>query len=308
MDVFTVLRHASADAIDLDVAGADDRGPVGGLGSTAKRGADPRQQLVDVERLDDVVVGAAVECRQLVGLAAPHGEHDDGHGGERSEATHRLQPVGSRQGQVEEHEIRWPLLGEHDRLLGGAGLDHRVAVRAEARRQRDAERRVVLDHHHGEWIGAGIVVPSRRPLWCVRVHGACGIWGTRSLGLFAVGNYGLPGASGSDVSGGRVEGLFYGGETDQLIAQIKGSATIIVFTLAAGLLVMFTLKALGLLRVSEAGELEGLDIHEHGAPAYHPEPSYEGYSPIPSVMVGAGGGGTQPQAYEQVPVSDQKTE
>ena len=52
--------------------------------------------------------------------------------------------------------------------------------------------------------------------------------------------------------------------------------------LAAGLLVMYGVKALGILRISEEGELEGLDIHEHGAPAYHPEPSYEGYSPLPS--------------------------
>ena len=45
---------------------------------------------------------------------------------------------------------------------------------------------------------------------------------------------------------------------------------------------MFGVKALGVLRISEEGELEGLDIHEHGAPAYHPEPAYEGYSAIPS--------------------------
>ena len=30
------------------------------------------------------------------------------------------------------------------------------------------------------------------------------------------------------------------------------------------------------LRVSEEGELEGIDIHEHGAPAYHPEAAYMG--------------------------------
>ena len=39
---------------------------------------------------------------------------------------------------------------------------------------------------------------------------------------------------------------------------------------------MFGIKAIGMLRISEEGELEGLDIHEHGAPAYHPEPSYDG--------------------------------
>ena len=103
-----------------------------------------------------------------------------------------------------------------------------------------------------------------------------------SLGFFAVGNYGLPGASGSDTSGGRVTGLLYGGNANQLVAQIKGSATIIVCTAAAGLLVMFGLKALKQLRVSPEGELEGLDIHEHGAPAYHPEYAYMGYSPLPA--------------------------
>jgi ammonium transporter, Amt family len=128
------------------------------------------------------------------------------------------------------------------------------------------------------------------PCGAFAVHGACGIWGTLSLGLFAVGNYGLPGASGADTSGGRVTGLFYGGGTDQLIAQVKGSATIVACTAAAGLLVMFGLKALRMLRVSEAGELEGLDIHEHGAPAYHPEPAYEGYSPIPAGVGSRNGG------------------
>ena len=31
---------------------------------------------------------------------------------------------------------------------------------------------------------------------------------------------------------------------------------------------MLAVKATGLLRVSREGELEGLDIHEHGIPAY----------------------------------------
>lgn len=95
-------------------------------------------------------------------------------------------------------------------------------------------------------------------------------------------------------------GLFYGGNANQMVAQIKGSATIIVFTAAAGLLVMFGLKALGMLRVSAAGELEGLDIHEHGAPAYHPEYAYMGYSPIPTAKAGNGG---PPVGREYEPVS-----
>jgi ammonium transporter, Amt family len=34
------------------------------------------------------------------------------------------------------------------------------------------------------------------------------------------------------------------------------------------MILMYAVKATGTLRVSRAGELEGLDIHEHGAPAY----------------------------------------
>ncbi len=40
-------------------------------------------------------------------------------------------------------------------------------------------------------------------------------------------------------------------------------------------------RRLGILRISPEHELEGLDIVEHGAPAYHPEYAYMGYSPIP---------------------------
>ena len=116
------------------------------------------------------------------------------------------------------------------------------------------------------------------PCGAFAVHGACGIFGTLSLGFFAVGNY------------GDVKGILYGGNANQLIAQVKGSATIIAATAAVGLLLMFGLKAVGVLRISEAEELEGLDIAEHGAPAYHPEYAYMGYSQLPPSMEESGGG------------------
>jgi Amt family ammonium transporter len=40
---------------------------------------------------------------------------------------------------------------------------------------------------------------------------------------------------------------------------------------------MYGVKATGTLRVSEEGELEGIDIHEHGSPAYHMEFGTMGY-------------------------------
>jgi Amt family ammonium transporter len=36
----------------------------------------------------------------------------------------------------------------------------------------------------------------------------------------------------------------------------------------AGLILRYAVKAMGHLRVSKEGELQGLDIHEHGGAAY----------------------------------------
>ena len=105
------------------------------------------------------------------------------------------------------------------------------------------------------------------PVGAVPVHGICGIFGTLSLGLFATGQFGAPGPTGADVST-TVKGLLYGGGWDQLIAQAKGSAAVTLATFAVGMLLMYAVKATGTLRVSKQGELEGLDVHEHGGSAY----------------------------------------
>jgi len=107
------------------------------------------------------------------------------------------------------------------------------------------------------------------PVGAVAVHGACGIWGTLSLGLFACGKYGASGPTGPDNSEASVlTGLFYGGGMGTLISQAIGSAAITAATFAASMLLMYGVKATGTLRVSKDGELEGLDQHEHGGGAY----------------------------------------
>jgi Amt family ammonium transporter len=105
------------------------------------------------------------------------------------------------------------------------------------------------------------------PIGAVPVHGICGIWGTLSLGLFASGQYGATGPLAPDNSA-PLTGLFYGGGTTVLAAQAIGSATITVATFVVSLVVMYAVNALGLLRVSAEGEAYGLDLHEHGIPAY----------------------------------------
>jgi ammonium transporter, Amt family len=117
------------------------------------------------------------------------------------------------------------------------------------------------------------------PIGAVPVHLVCGIWGTLSLGLFATGAYGAPTAVGVDTSN-VVRGLFYGGGMTQLMAQAIGSGAIVFATLASAAVLMYAVKATGTLRVSAEGELEGLDLHEHGMVAY-PEYVIHGYEPRP---------------------------
>jgi Amt family ammonium transporter len=110
------------------------------------------------------------------------------------------------------------------------------------------------------------------PIGAVAVHGGCGIWGTLSIGLFA-GGFGLPGPDGADNSV-EIKGLFNGGGTDQLVAQAIGSLTCVVVIMAVGLALMYAIRQLPgsyNLRIEPDLELEGIDIAEHGLPAYHME-------------------------------------
>jgi Amt family ammonium transporter len=105
------------------------------------------------------------------------------------------------------------------------------------------------------------------PIGAVPVHGMCGIWGTLSLGLFACGQYGATGPMGADASA-PLTGLFYGGGFTVLTAQMIGSAAIVTATFVTSMAMMLAVNAAGYLRVSQEGELQGLDLHEHGIPAY----------------------------------------
>jgi Amt family ammonium transporter len=105
------------------------------------------------------------------------------------------------------------------------------------------------------------------PIGAVPVHGFCGIWGTLSLGLFASGQFGATGPLAPDNSA-PLTGLFYGGGMTLLKAQFIGSAITTVSTFAVALALMYVVNLTGTLRVSEEGELFGLDLHEHGISAY----------------------------------------
>ncbi|RME13615.1 MAG: ammonium transporter [Ardenticatenia bacterium] len=97
------------------------------------------------------------------------------------------------------------------------------------------------------------------PVGAFAVHGATGIWGVLSVAIFADGTYG-------DVAG------LVAGSTSLIVPQVVSVVALLVWTGVVGF-VLFTLldKTMGL-RVPSEDEEKGLDVTEHGYPAYVSEP------------------------------------
>ncbi len=131
-------------------------------------------------------------------------------------------------------------------------------------------------------IAGGIVIAATEileffriddPVGAWPVHGVCGIWGTLSLGLFACGMYHPVGSSPTgvpvpDATNPPLTGLLYGGGLALLKAQIIGSFIVCASTFVIANIVFGALHMFGLLRISKEGEIEGMDLHEHGISAY----------------------------------------
>jgi ammonium transporter, Amt family len=101
------------------------------------------------------------------------------------------------------------------------------------------------------------------PVGAIAVHGVNGLWGIIALGLFADGSYG----DGLNGVAGGVRGLFYG-DPSQLLAQLIGSATCIVFVFATMYSFFKIQKIFFGIRVAAADEIEGLDMPEMGMKGY----------------------------------------
>ena len=117
------------------------------------------------------------------------------------------------------------------------------------------------------------------PIGAWPVHGLAGIWGTLSLGLFATGQYSASGPLGPTADG--FKGLFYGGGGKQLLAQFIGSFCMCAATFAVSYIMFKLIDMTGLLRLHREGELEGMDLYEHGTTAYHVEFGYGSTSMSP---------------------------
>ncbi|HEX2577003.1 MAG TPA: ammonium transporter [Aquihabitans sp.] len=102
------------------------------------------------------------------------------------------------------------------------------------------------------------VVKVDDPVGAIAVHGVCGAFGTLCVGLFAS----------QDAEGFWKQGLFYGGGADQLVSQVIGVAAVLAWVSVTSIILFAVIKATVGLRVSEAEEIAGLDILEHGTAGY----------------------------------------
>jgi Amt family ammonium transporter len=98
------------------------------------------------------------------------------------------------------------------------------------------------------------------PVGAISVHGAAGVWGTLSIGLFASGR----------LTEGLIDspGLFYGGGLSQLGVQALGVVAVFGWVVVASVILFAVLKATMGLRVTREEEIEGLDLREHGMWGY----------------------------------------
>jgi ammonium transporter len=106
------------------------------------------------------------------------------------------------------------------------------------------------------------------PVGAISVHGACGLWGVISLGLFADGAYG-DGWGG--VAGSAVRGLFYG-DAGQFLAQLIGAVTCFVFIFILSYTFFKVQDKIMGIRSKPEDEIAGLDIPEMGINAYYDDP------------------------------------
>jgi Amt family ammonium transporter len=92
----------------------------------------------------------------------------------------------------------------------------------------------------------------------------CGAWGTLAVGLFAAD-----------------KGLLFGYGSSQLVIQLIGVAAAFAWAFPVSLVIFVIIRMTVGLRVSEAEELQGLDIVEHGMHAYPPVFAADGFTGSP---------------------------
>lgn len=114
------------------------------------------------------------------------------------------------------------------------------------------------------------------PVGAVGVHGLCGLTGTLLTGVFA---YYLT----DDL--GQPLGLLYGGGVHFLGVQVLGIVSVLAWVGVTMVIIFQAIKHTIGLRVTEAEEISGLDLPEHGLTS-----AYADFMPVPATVLGTRAG------------------
>ena len=144
--------------------------------------------------------------------------------------------------------LSWIMFGKPDLSMGLNGiLGGLVGITACCDVMTYNEAALIIGPVAGVLIIAGVMLLDKLqiddPVGAFPVHGLCGVWGCMAIGILH-----------SDAASFGV--------------QLKGTLMICGWSFFTMLALFFALKAVGLLRVTEAEEQKGLDVSEHGMQAY----------------------------------------
>src|SRR5262245_34723586 len=126
----------------------------------AQRGAHARQQLADIERLVDVVVGPEIERVDLFRLALARRQNDDRHVRPFARALDDVLPISIWQSEIEEDNIRRLGRNAFDAVGDRTRACHLVVVGFQRRLEKAQDRRLVIDDQYAE-PGAHAGLPCR---------------------------------------------------------------------------------------------------------------------------------------------------
>jgi Amt family ammonium transporter len=144
--------------------------------------------------------------------------------------------------------VSWVLFGKPDLSMGLNGiLGGLVGITACCDVMSNTEAALIIGPVAGLIVIGAIMLLDKLqiddPVGAFPVHGCCGMWGCLSIGILH-----------SDAA--------------SFMTQLKGTLIICGWSFVTMLVLFSILKAIGILRVSEADEQKGLDVSEHGMQAY----------------------------------------
>ncbi len=133
---------------DVDGQRADGEGVRAGGVVTAYPGPDPRDQLLGLERLHDVVVGPGLQADHDVDGVALRGEHHDRHAGLGADLLAHVDATLAGQHQVEQDDVGAVGVERLQRLVAALHEVGVEALLAQHDRQHLRQGRVVVDDEH----------------------------------------------------------------------------------------------------------------------------------------------------------------